>query len=225
MVRFMKQVLTSLLLDEPEDVCEAVFLRIAPLTKLHMLQEGLKLFMQHFLLKKKGKDIRNDPILKDRIAMATRALSSAQSQMLLWINRENFTWQCNVYSLSCKKVPLDWRKGSLCCLRSITAHMDHFFQRLSLHLSGSHTFLVVLLSYVLQVAKAFLELLPFWLIRHASTLVWTSILVKQCIPPTGPKHILSPSCTIWGGDIKTYFVCPSVCLSQNLLPGSYLLSY
>ena len=64
----------------------------------------------------------------------------------------------------------------LCGQRSIAAHRDHFVRRLSVHpsvcpsvcLSGSHTFLVVTHSYVLQVTHASLRMLPlffffFWM--------------------------------------------------------------
>ena len=51
----------------------------------------------------------------------------------------------------------------VCRLRSIAAHRDHFVQRLSVCLrvclSGSHTFLVVTYSYVLQATHAFLRML------------------------------------------------------------------
>ena len=43
-----------------------------------------------------------------------------------------------------------------CRLRSIAAHRDHFVRRLFVCLSGSHTFLVVKHSYVLQATRAFL---------------------------------------------------------------------
>jgi nucleolar MIF4G domain-containing protein 1 len=56
MVRFLKQVLQEILLDYPDHVIQDVFSRIAPLTKLHLLHEGLKLFMRHFLLGKKSKN-------------------------------------------------------------------------------------------------------------------------------------------------------------------------
>ena len=45
-------------------------------------------------------------------------------------------------------------------LRSIAAHRDHFVRRLSVCLSGSHTFLVVSHSYVSQATHAFLGKLP-----------------------------------------------------------------
>ena len=60
-----------------------------------------------------------------------------------------------------------WEEG-LCHLRRIAAHRDHFVWRLSfclsvclsVCLSGSHTFLVVIHSYVLQATHAFLRMLP-----------------------------------------------------------------
>nr|XP_022293995.1 nucleolar MIF4G domain-containing protein 1-like isoform X1 [Crassostrea virginica] len=75
MLRFLKHLMQSILLDYPEDVTKAVFERIAPLSKLHHLHEGLKLFMQHFLLRKKSKDVTDDPLLRERIELADRILS------------------------------------------------------------------------------------------------------------------------------------------------------
>ena len=52
----------------------------------------------------------------------------------------------------------------LCHLRSIAAHRDHFVRRLSVCacvcLSDSHTFLIVMHSYVWQATHAFLGMLP-----------------------------------------------------------------
>ena len=48
----------------------------------------------------------------------------------------------------------------LCRLRSIAAHRDHFVRRLSVCLSGSHTFLVVTHIYVSQATHAFIGMLP-----------------------------------------------------------------
>ena len=50
----------------------------------------------------------------------------------------------------------------LCRLRSIAAHRDHFVWRLYVCLSGSHTFLVVMHSYVSQETHAFLGKLPLF---------------------------------------------------------------
>ena len=48
--------------------------------------------------------------------------------------------------------------------KHIAAHRDHFVRRLSVRpsvcLSGSHTFLVVMHSYVSQATHAFLGMLP-----------------------------------------------------------------
>ena len=56
----------------------------------------------------------------------------------------------------------------LCPLRSIAAHRDHFVRSLSVCvsvlLSGSHTFLVVMHSYVSQATYAFLGMLPLCLL-------------------------------------------------------------
>ena len=60
----------------------------------------------------------------------------------------------------------------LCRLQSIAAHRDPFFWRLSVRLSvclsGSHTFLVVTYSDVSQAMHAFLGMLQFWsaLVSH-----------------------------------------------------------
>ena len=58
----------------------------------------------------------------------------------------------------------------LCHLRSIAAHRDHIVLCLShspsVCLSGSHTFLVITLSYISQATHAFLGMLPFWLLIY-----------------------------------------------------------
>ncbi|XP_046363929.2 nucleolar MIF4G domain-containing protein 1-like [Haliotis rufescens] len=84
MVRFLKSLLMSLLMAADQDEMVAVFERIAPLHKLSHVQEGLKLFMRHFLLRGKGKaDIEDLEELPSRIKLAEKALSLGQSSMLL----------------------------------------------------------------------------------------------------------------------------------------------
>ena len=83
MVRYMKTVLQDLLLDNSESVIVTVFSRIAPLTKLKMLHEGLKLFMTHFILRKKALDSEDYSRLKESIATAERALSKGHNPILL----------------------------------------------------------------------------------------------------------------------------------------------
>ena len=68
------------------------------------------------------------------------------------------TWNLSV------KCWYSYKSDFLCRLRSIAAHRDHFVRRLSVCvcvcLSGSHTFLVVMHSYVSQATHAFLGMLP-----------------------------------------------------------------
>ncbi|XP_052096195.1 nucleolar MIF4G domain-containing protein 1-like isoform X11 [Mytilus californianus] len=82
MVRFLKQVLQEILLDHADHVMQEVFSRIAPLTKLHLLHEGLKLFMRHFLVGKKSKQDQNK-LLVERVSLAEKALSAGHSKFQL----------------------------------------------------------------------------------------------------------------------------------------------
>ena len=73
----------------------------------------------------------------------------------------------------CHTLPLLNTGCLLCRLRSIVAHMDHFVRRLSVHLSVclsvclsySHTFFVVIYSYVSQATHAFLGLLLLFFLK------------------------------------------------------------
>ena len=86
-VMLMRRILRSLLLNQEDYVIQRVFSRIAPLPKLSMLRDGLKLFMQHFLLRPLKNKADNDPAevteLENRIQIAERALNSTQA-MMLW---------------------------------------------------------------------------------------------------------------------------------------------
>ena len=70
---------------------------------------------------------------------------------------------CYCKLLAGKVFPEHLYTGLLCRLWSIVAHRDHFVQHLSVCLSGSHTFLVVTHSYVLQATHAFFGMLPLCL--------------------------------------------------------------
>ena len=74
-----------------------------------------------------------------------------------------FCFQSNYYSNK-------WTFSLLCCLWSIAAHRDHFVRHMSVHLcvclSGSHTFLVVMHSFVTHATHAFLGMLPQFLILY-----------------------------------------------------------
>lgn len=81
-VRFIKQVLQSLLLEPPEEDTKEVFTRVARLQNLSVMREGLKLFMRHFMLRKAlpGVDMS---LLRTRIAMAVKCLSGGDSAYAL----------------------------------------------------------------------------------------------------------------------------------------------
>ena len=84
MVRLLKQVLSSLLLEYPHTITTSVFQRIAQLDKLKLLHEGLRLFLHHFILgKRKDGPDANIAILKERVEMIDKIFSSGKSQMLL----------------------------------------------------------------------------------------------------------------------------------------------
>ncbi|KAM9022701.1 nucleolar MIF4G domain-containing protein 1 [Ara ararauna] len=84
-VRFLRQVLSMLLIKtDPEDLCD-IFVRISDNPKLGMLREGLKLFLTHFLLKnvQAQKSAEEASLLKERVELATRALQAKESKLRL----------------------------------------------------------------------------------------------------------------------------------------------
>ncbi|CAH1776366.1 unnamed protein product, partial [Owenia fusiformis] len=82
MVKFIKMVCTSLLLNYDNDVIEYTFKRIASQPNLHMLREGLRLFIRHFLVKSKAlAEQRAD--LESKVKVLEKALSSAEVKMRL----------------------------------------------------------------------------------------------------------------------------------------------
>ena len=85
-LKLMKRVLHKLLTQYPEYVITDVFSRIAPFLKLKLLREGLKLFMNHFLLKDKTKELKDKKdieILKEKIALAENSMGSSDVDHLL----------------------------------------------------------------------------------------------------------------------------------------------
>lgn len=71
---FMKTVLKSLLLDYEEDIVKEVFVRIAGSPKLNLLRDGLKIFMNVFLLRDKKLQSELKETLIKRIEIADKAL-------------------------------------------------------------------------------------------------------------------------------------------------------
>eukprot|EP00058_Branchiostoma_floridae_P020658 XP_002606148.1 hypothetical protein BRAFLDRAFT_126479 [Branchiostoma floridae] len=80
-VQFLRQILLALLLEPEENTVQAMFSRVAKFPKLQQFRDGLRLFMSHFLMKKKSK--MGDEIaqkLRTRLRMAERALLSTGSK-------------------------------------------------------------------------------------------------------------------------------------------------
>ncbi|XP_062477467.1 nucleolar MIF4G domain-containing protein 1 [Pezoporus occidentalis] len=84
-VRFLRQVLSMLLIKtDAEDLCD-IFVRISDNPKLGMLREGLKLFLTHFLLKnvQAQKSAEEASLLKERVELATKALQAKECKLRL----------------------------------------------------------------------------------------------------------------------------------------------
>jgi nucleolar MIF4G domain-containing protein 1 len=81
MVRLLKQLLTDLLLEQSQSEVEAAFTRIAQIDKLKPLNEGLRLFLRHFLVGKKSET--KSAKLIERVDIVDHLLSRGKSQVLL----------------------------------------------------------------------------------------------------------------------------------------------
>ena len=82
----MKRILHRLLTQYPDYVITDVFSRIAPFPKLKILRESLKLFMNHFLLKSKTKELKDKESidsLKEKIKLAENCMGSTNADFLL----------------------------------------------------------------------------------------------------------------------------------------------
>ena len=107
----MKTVLYGLLTKYPDYTIQEVFSRIAPLQKLQVLREGLKLFMNHFLLRSKTKELKDTKLLeelKEKITIAENALGVGNANFMLWciIFVEVHVCSCSyVWAAVRKKVP------------------------------------------------------------------------------------------------------------------------
>jgi len=80
-VRFLRVVLTGVLMEQEEDLVVASFKAISEQANLNMFRESLRLFMHHFLLKQ-SKEV-DLVVIKDRIKLAEKALMSASSALRL----------------------------------------------------------------------------------------------------------------------------------------------
>ncbi|CAH1238640.1 NOM1 [Branchiostoma lanceolatum] len=83
-VQFLRQILLALLLEREENTVQAIFTRVAKFPKLQQFRDGLRLFMSHFLMKKKSKmDDETAQKLRTRLRMAERALLGTGSKTAL----------------------------------------------------------------------------------------------------------------------------------------------
>ncbi|XP_054048614.1 nucleolar MIF4G domain-containing protein 1 isoform X1 [Rissa tridactyla] len=84
-VRFLRQVLSMLLIKtDPEELCD-IFVRVSDNPKLGMLRESLKLFLTHFLLKnaQAQKNPEEVSLLKERVELANKALQAKEPKLKL----------------------------------------------------------------------------------------------------------------------------------------------
>ncbi|KAM4906820.1 nucleolar MIF4G domain-containing protein 1 [Sylvia borin] len=84
-VRFLRQVLSTLLTKADEEEITDIFIRVSDNPKLGMLREGLKLFLTHFLLKhaQAQKSAEEAGLLKERVELATKALEAKEPKLKL----------------------------------------------------------------------------------------------------------------------------------------------
>ncbi|XP_037985452.1 nucleolar MIF4G domain-containing protein 1 [Motacilla alba alba] len=84
-VRFLRQVLSTLLTKADEEEITDIFMRISDNPKLGVLREGLKLFLTHFLLKhaQAQKSAEEASLLKERVELATKALEAKEPKLKL----------------------------------------------------------------------------------------------------------------------------------------------
>lgn len=85
-VRFMRQILLSIIMNADLQAALEVFLRISKAPKLQMFRESIRLFIQHFLIKNAGKksDVLSDQemvTLKERALEVDKILTLHESKM------------------------------------------------------------------------------------------------------------------------------------------------
>ncbi|XP_064018881.1 nucleolar MIF4G domain-containing protein 1 [Pogoniulus pusillus] len=84
-VRFLRQVLSTLLIKTDAEELNDIFLRVSDNPKLGILRESLKLFLNHFLLKnvQTQESPEEASLLQERIEIATKALQAKESKLKL----------------------------------------------------------------------------------------------------------------------------------------------
>ncbi|XP_026756096.2 nucleolar MIF4G domain-containing protein 1 homolog [Galleria mellonella] len=87
-VRFMRQILLAIIMNENLQTCLEVFHRISKPAKLHMFRESIRLFIQHFLIKNMGKQsnvlsAQETAKLKERAVEVDKILTMYESKLRL----------------------------------------------------------------------------------------------------------------------------------------------
>ncbi|EEC08220.1 sgd1p, putative, partial [Ixodes scapularis] len=84
LLRFLRQLFVSLFVGRSEAVCEKVFLKVAEVPKLHLLREGVRLFLRHFFLRDADQvDPSLRATLEERVATAEDVLSLGDKKAVL----------------------------------------------------------------------------------------------------------------------------------------------
>lgn len=83
LLKLLRQLFSSLLLNRPQDVYQRVFLKVADAPKLRLLREGLCLFLRHFFLKDPGMDSTVRSMLEQHAEIAEETLSRTDKKAIL----------------------------------------------------------------------------------------------------------------------------------------------
>ncbi|GBM40635.1 Nucleolar MIF4G domain-containing protein 1 [Araneus ventricosus] len=83
MVRFFRQILLAILLNDDEEVCARAFTRIAKAENLKLLRESLRLFMRHFVLRGQSKlEPEVASKLEARVELSEQAMNSFKKRII-----------------------------------------------------------------------------------------------------------------------------------------------
>jgi len=81
-VRFLRQVLLEVLLTDSKEDFQQAFQRVTLSPKLRLFQEGIRIFIHHFLLRNMSSLPQQDmETLQSRAKMADKILSTAESKV------------------------------------------------------------------------------------------------------------------------------------------------
>jgi len=81
-VRFLRQVLLEVLLTDSKEDFQQAFQRVTLSSKLRLFQEGIRIFIHHFLLRNMSSLPQEDmEMLQSRAKMADKILSASESKV------------------------------------------------------------------------------------------------------------------------------------------------